>query len=324
MLSLSTAIFRQLLAWPTIVAAALWLLLSYQLNFNAHLGAASLGAFLSYTSLALSAIILRYGYVLQQRRQQGWLRQDLLRTTTSRAAVAEVLAALMALMLFAVCAQTMVFVLKPAVSGEREAYHPVNAQVDADSEWTISWNDQVPAGSKLILTFDFSDAPQGIRQSMITGNGVQRTLTAGEVLHWQLEDPDVWRQAISFSVTQEHNLSLIRPLARLVIVRPTLAALPRLLLNQLLFFFTVIALCSFIFRYLKVNGNLAALGALAISSLANLEGVRLLPDVGGLIAAGLRFEKTAFTTSETALLTWLGLGLVFIYFSCRQPRADKK
>jgi len=66
------------------------------------------------------------------------------------------------------------------------------------------------------------------------------------------------------------------------------------------------------------------MGALAISSLTNLKGSYLLPDVGALVASGLRFERTALTTNNIALFTWLAMGAILIYFSCKNPAANKK
>jgi amino acid transporter len=324
MLKLSSAIFRQLLSWPIILCAALWLTLAYNLSFDEHLGAASLGAFLSYSVLALSALIVRFGYVLQQRRQQGWLRQDLLRRTTALAAVSESLAAVFSLFIFIVCSQLVVLGLNPPLNEQHEAHHLVMSRVASDSSWTFTWDDNIPEGSKLCLTFDFENSPDNVKTSSISNSIVEETVTPGNVFYWPLTVDDVRNKTITLESPLEHNLSLIRPLARLVITRPPISALPQLLLNQLLFFFTVIGLCLFIFRRLKVNGNLSSLGALAIASLTNLREVQLMPNVGALVSSGLRYERTALTTNDIALFTWLGIGLALIYFSCKAPRADKK
>jgi hypothetical protein len=324
MLNLAAAIFRQLLSWPVMLTASLWLLLSYKLSFDKHLGAASLGAFLSYVVLAHSALILRFGYVLQQRRQQGWLRQDLIRNTTARAALAEFIAALVLLLLFSVCAQLLVFVFRPEIKVQEPAYYPVHSQLESDSGWTFDWNDNIPIGSKLCLTFDFSNAPTSLTESVISANDKNMDVTAGNILYWTLTKDDIVNRSIVLRSPAEHNLSLIRPLARLSIERPHISTLARLLTQQLLFFFTAIALCLFGFRYLKVNGTLAAVGSLSVVSLTSLQGVHLLPDVGGLIASGLRFERSAFTTPEIALLTWLMIGGALIGFSTKNPRPTKK
>jgi hypothetical protein len=324
MLNLSTAVFRQLLSWPILLSGALWLTLAYHLSFDEHLGAASLGAFLSYIVLALSGIILRFGYVLQQRRRQGWLRQDSLRCTTARAVISETAAAVFSLLLLVVCSQVIVLALSPRLNVQSESHQTVMSRIESDSSWAFNWNDNIPVGSKLCLTFDFENSPKGIFESSISAKQLSAPVTAGEIFYWTLSADDVRYRTITLEAPAEHNISLIRPIARLVIERPPISALPRLLLNQLLFFFTVIALCLFIFRRLKVNGNLASMGALAISSLTNLKGSNLLPDVGALVASGLRFERTALTTNNIALFTWLAMGVVLIYFSCKTPGANKK
>ena len=324
MLNLSTAVFRQLLAWPILLSGALWLALAYNLSFDKDLGAASLGAFLSYIVLALCALILRLGYVLQQRRKQGWLRQDSLRRTTGRAVIAEAGAAVCSLLLLVVCAQLIVLALNPGVNGQSESHHIVLSRVESDNSWAFNWDDSIPVGSKLCLTFDFEDAPKGVTESSIAVKQRSAPVTAGKIFYWPLSADDVRDRTITLEAPAEHNISLIRPIVRLVIERPPISALPRLLLNQLLFFFTAIALCLFIFRRLKVNGNLASMGALAISSLPNLKGSHLLPDVGALVACGLRFERTALTTSDIALFTWLAMGAILIYISCKNLGANKK
>ncbi len=307
-----------------IIAMLLWVTLSYQLSFNQHLGAASLGAFLSYSTLALSSIILRFGFIQQRRRQQGWLRQDLLRGVTTRAAIAEFIAAIMSLMIFVVVAQTVVLVSSPAVNQKPDAYHPVKVQLNSGASLTFTWPDNIPVNSKLALTFDFSNSPPGIINTIVSSSDSEQKLVAGQVLQWQLNSENILRKSITLSTIAEHNVSLIRPLARLVIQRPSPSQLPILLLHQLLFFVTVVSLSNFIFRYLKVNGNLAAVGALSIVSLTTLQGVHLLPEVGGLISSGLRFERNALTTNEFALGTWLLMAMILLYLSCKQPRADKK
>ena len=324
MLNLSTAVFRQLLAWPILLSGALWLALAYKLSFDEHLGAASLGAFLSYIVLGLSALLLRFGYVLQQRRQQGWLRQDSLRCTTTRAVISETVAAACSLLLLVVCSQLIVLTLNPRLNVQSESHHIVMSRVESDNSWAFTWDDSIPVGSKLCLTFDFENSPKGVIGSSITVEQRSAPVTAGKIFYWPLSANDVRDRTITLEAPAEHNISLIRPIARLVIERPPISTLPRLLLNQLLFFFTVIALCLFIFRRLKVNGNLASMGALAISSLTNLKGSNLLPDVGALVASGLRFERTALTTNNIALFTWLAMGAILIYFSCKAPGANKK
>ena len=324
MLNLSTAVFRQLLSWPILLSGALWLALAYSLSFDEHLGAASLGAFLSYIVLALSALILRFGYVLQQRRQQGWLRQDSLRDTTTRAVISETVAAVFSLLLLVVCSQLIVLALSPRLNVQSESHHIVMSRVESDNSWSFVWDDNIPVGSKLCLTFDFENSPKGVLESYIAVKELSAPVIAGEIFYWPLSADNVLDRAITLKAPAEHNISLIRPIARLVIERPPISALPRLLLNQLLFFFTVIALCLFIFRRLKVNGNLASMGALAISSLTNIKEICLFPDVGALVASGLRFERTALTTSNIALFAWLAMGAILIYFSCKNPVANKK
>ncbi|MDP6963327.1 MAG: hypothetical protein QGF46_04095 [Planctomycetota bacterium] len=323
MLSLTTSILHQLCSWPITIGALLWLVFSYLLSFEEHLSSSSVGVYLSYNVLALSLLTLRFGFVLQQRRQQGFIRQASLRNSTALSASAEFFAAASLLLLMTVAVNFIAIAFKPDKQPPSVAYYPVNSQLEEGASWTFSWPDDIPVTSRLCLTFDFTNAPQGVTNSTITAGAKQQQLTAGQIFYWQLSADDITAKKIRLQSDPSHKLSLIRPLARISINRPTADSLPSLLLNQWLYFLTPLAMCLFLFRLLKVNGNLAAMGALSIASLTTLKGFDLLPNVSGLIAAGMRFERNAFTTSTSSLLAWLGIGLILFILSTIKPRPDK-
>lgn len=293
-----------------------------------------MGSYLSYVALLPSALLLRFGLVLNARRRDGFVDEELLRDPRGiRAPWAALTAVALALGLgLTICLVPPL--LSPAPPGaESAARHPLQVGQNSDGSWRANARGAVPADSRLLLVFGWDRLPApGEQPALRAADGRMLTLVPGEMIGLPLSETEQETGSVAWSVNEDARaagVSLVRALVRLEVPRPARSDLGRLLLGQFLFFLPLFPLVLLLTRRGGAGGLLAALAALALAGLLAFDprdppelpgspagwighavlGLKaLLPDLRGLAASGQGFELRSGTTTFTATGVWLLLG----------------
>lgn len=321
MLKLAIAITKEILPIKICCMVVLWQIFAYQLSFHPHLAPSSLGSFLSYQILGIVILLFRFGKILEQRHYAGWIRRSSLRNTYSREVASEFTAGVFAIVIISITSTILLLAWPPNINPKAYGYHPITAKSLTEFSWELSWKQPLPEGSKICLTFNYENAPEGQTNSTLVSSSQKIDITAGEIVYWAPDDLEQREKKIILKTPKEHNLELIIPLARIEVPYIKISKAPYLFLQHIIFFMPVIALGLFIFHVLVVNGSLAMIGAWAMSTLCQFENIALLPNVSSLIASGIRYERIALTTSPLEITTWLSIGgILFILCLRKQSR----
>ncbi len=318
------------------------LLLATVLSFDTNLGAHSLGSYLAYVSVFPLVLLFRCGWVLQQRTSQGWPHQEKLRDSRGyKAPLVEFFGLSTLLLIIYVCASIPCwwnpYPSPPASAG----YYPVTIHFGANDYWLFDLHSPVPASSTLLLTLDWSQVQNPEQDVWIQDpNGRKLQAIPGELLRWPLSPAEAKEGKMALHSLPKVGVELRRPLTRLEIPRPGMQQGPHLLLLQFLFFWPLFAMLLAWHRRGKLSGTLSAWTCFALGSLAAMpmqatdldsgplallaRAVLLLklalPPVEGLLAAGARMERLAFTSAATSISGWLVLGALSLWLACKEKR----
>lgn len=345
MTALCFAMWRQLLGRWGWLWWGLGLVVLLRLHFDPTLGRAHLGGYLASVAIGPSLLLLRLGAVLQQRRSQGWPLEESLRNPSGwRAPLAEALSTgglMLAWFLLVGLGPHLPGLAQPRAG--QELFPVTVPQASEDGSWTIPLEGRCPPQAVLLLTIDWQQANDGLRAAGTSSYGDQEgreiTLVAGELARWPLLKEEA-QQGTAKLPPLPPGLTLLRPLTRLSVASPGLAALPQLLLHQALFFLPLLGIFLAWARAGRIRGPLAAWATLALAGLLALPGGAqnlpadalglvarallgikgALPAVDSLLATGDDFSRQLGATSPVSILLWWLLGLLAFLGAClRRP-----
>jgi hypothetical protein len=317
---------RELLGRWGAWAALAWLLLAAGLAADATLGSGSLGEYLGLVALLPAAFLFRAAGMSERRAREGWRVEACLRDPAGwRLPLAEFLAT--AGVIAAGLALAWLPSLAPGLRPAEEQGISASVLVvrSRPDEWRVQLPRPCPAGAEVELLLEWSAPPEG-EPRLSSDRGRNIPAPAGQLLRWPLDAEEA--AAGELVLLPVRGARLASEWTRLLAARPGLAALPGLLAAQLLFWLPLAAFALLLARR-GVRGSLAGLGALGLGTLAawtppaalelgaspfawgarGLAAVaRLLPEVGGLVAAGPDFHLRAAGVTLLPTLAWLGLG----------------
>lgn len=344
MLILTLGFLRALIGTWWLPAAALGLFAAANLSFDPSLGSHTLGTYLAYVSLLPTILLFRCGWLLQQRKDQGWMEEERLRDAEGyRAPVAQFLACtILTAGLFAAAWVPPHLPMFPQPEASAGLY-PVRITTSDQGDWLIDMGSRVPSGSSLHLTLDWSEARDLAPVPIQSPDGRTLDAEAGELFTWPLAPAEAYGGKMVLQQPAEAALILRKPLARLEIPRPGRSDLARLLFSQALFFLPLFGMLLAWFRFGRVRGNLSAMVTFTLGSLAALSltpmglgsgpislltkvvlALKLaLPPVEGLLATGQRFERLADTTPPMAISAWMVMGALALWLACRRRPPEK-
>jgi hypothetical protein len=333
--------FREMLGrWGFLLLLAT-VLCAFQLSFDDALGDATIGTYLAYATLWPIGLLFRCGWILQQRRAQGWPLEERLRDPSGhRAPLAEFTACGLLVTLGLVAFLIPAAVLHLPLPQDSVALHPVRMQTNDAGQWLLDLGGPTAAHSTLLLTLDWSEVEQDTLQAVVQNPiGEQQIAVAGEILRWPLSAAEAQSGKLVLRPKASIPLRVFQPLLRLEIPRPGPSHIGPLLAGQLLFFLPLFAMLLALARFGCSNANLAAWAVFFFGSLvayqpppflsqASLHPVayfflalkNALPAVEGLLANGHRFERLAGTTTTPASIAWLMLGVLSLLLACKRRK----
>lgn len=326
-------------AWGVPLIGA-WVVLALLLSLEGS-GEGAMGPYLALVAWMPVALIWRAARLAEARGGAGLWEEERLRDPSgARMPLAELAAGAVVLTGALTAASLPVFTRAFPRHTTLGMTLPVEVQGDetAEDAWRLIWRRSVPPGSLLRFVVD---VPQGARWKRVAADAPPLPPLFSGPQRVPLARPDAEAGELALAFENAPAEPIERELARLTLLRPPRAALPRLLANQLLFFLPLLAFALAGVRAGRMRGSFATLLALALGGLAawtpeaglhlpaspsgwlarvTLAVRGLLPDVSGLLATGGEFESRVGTASVGSVALWLALGGVAAGLCCLRRR----
>ena len=306
------------------------------------------GAFLAHVQLLAGVLVLLCGRVLAARRRAGMDLEERLRDPRGRRApLAAFLGASLALAGLLAAAAGVALAFGPH-RPPPPARFPVAVHGLDGGGWGFDFGGRVPASADLLLTLAWDEAPPEAGAAFVADPGGTRVVARpGELLRVPVGPAAAAAGRLELRPAEGGSFGgsrpeLLRTLARLQVARADAFGLAVALGRLFLFLAPLLAMLLALERRGDVDGPLAALAVLALAGLLAADpgpapmavprgpggllvravlGLRaVLPDVGGLAAAGRDAALRAGTTPIGSVLAWWALGVLALWLAARPRR----